>query len=88
MPTDLDAGDKKGAEYLSKLNLDLLERLQNSDEVYLSKAVIKGKFALRVSIVNFQTALADIEARLPVVVRMGKELDGTLRPEGFSASKP
>jgi hypothetical protein len=40
----------------------------------------------RVCIVNFRTSLADVEALLPLVVRMGNELDSTLRPGtlGFS----
>jgi aromatic-L-amino-acid decarboxylase len=42
--------------------------------------VIHRKFALRACIVNFRTSLADVEALLPLVVRLGTELDSTLRP--------
>jgi aromatic-L-amino-acid decarboxylase len=42
--------------------------------------VIRRKFALRVCIVNFRTSLADVEALLLLVVRLGNELDSTLRP--------
>jgi glutamate/tyrosine decarboxylase-like PLP-dependent enzyme len=80
VPTDLDSGDEKAASYLDELNLELLTRLQASGEAYLSNAVIRGKFALRACIVNFRTSLADIEALLPIVVRMGKALDLELRP--------
>jgi aromatic-L-amino-acid/L-tryptophan decarboxylase len=79
VPADLDTAEKKVAEYLDKLNLELLTRLQSSGEAYLSNAVIEGKFALRACIVNFRTSLADVEALLPIVVRMGRELDATLR---------
>jgi hypothetical protein len=58
----------------------LLTRLQASGEAYLSNAVVHGKFALRACIVNFRTSLGDIEALLPIIVRMGKELDLALRP--------
>jgi glutamate/tyrosine decarboxylase-like PLP-dependent enzyme len=80
VPTDLDASDPKTAAYLDKLNLELLTRLQASGEAYLSNAVVHGKFALRACIVNFRTSLGDIEALLPIIVRMGKELDLALRP--------
>jgi glutamate/tyrosine decarboxylase-like PLP-dependent enzyme len=83
VPTDLTSGDVKTASYLDELNLELLTRLQASGEAYLSNAVVHGKFALRACIVNFRTTLADIEALLPIVVRMGKALDLELRPHGL-----
>src|SRR6202167_3875347 len=79
VPTDLDSGDEQAANYLDELNLELLTRLQASGEAYLSNAVVHGKFVLRACIVNFRTSLADIEALLPIVVRMGKALDLEMR---------
>jgi aromatic-L-amino-acid/L-tryptophan decarboxylase len=79
VPTDLNSGDEKAANYLDELNLELLTRLQSSGEAYLSNAVVHGKFALRACIVNFRTSLADIEALLPIVVRLGKALDLEMR---------
>ena len=79
VPTDLNSGDEKAANYLDKLNLELLTRLQSSGEAYLSNAVVHGKFALRACIVNFRTSLADIEALLPIVVRIGKAVDLEMR---------
>ncbi len=79
VPRDIESGDEKRAAYLDKLNLELLTRLQQSGEAYLSNAVIHGKFALRACIVNFRTSLADVEALLPIVVRIGRELDAQLR---------
>jgi aromatic-L-amino-acid/L-tryptophan decarboxylase len=80
VPTDLDSGGEDADRYLDDLNRELLTRLQNSGEAYLSNAVINGKFALRVCIVNFRTTLADIEALPPLVVRIGREVDLELRP--------
>ena len=80
VPADIDSSDAKAASYLDKLNLELLTRIQNSGKAYLSNAVIHGKFALRVCIVNFRTSLADVEALLPIVTGMGNELDTELRP--------
>ena len=79
VPPDLNSGDEKAANYLDELNLELLTRLQSSGEAYLSNAVVHGKFALRACIVNFRTSLEDIEALLPIVVRIGKALDLEMR---------
>jgi aromatic-L-amino-acid decarboxylase len=79
-PPDLDSSDEQVEHYLDELNRELLTRLQNSGEAYLSNAVIHGKFVLRACIVNFRTSLADVEALLPLVVRMGSEVDSALRP--------
>ncbi len=62
----------------------MLTRLQNGGEAYLSNAVIGGKFALRACIVNFRTTLMDVEALLPLVVRIGKQVDGELRPPSLA----
>jgi glutamate/tyrosine decarboxylase-like PLP-dependent enzyme len=83
VPTDLKSAEEKGEEYLNQLNTELLTRLQNGGEVYLSNAVIEGKFALRACIVNFRTSIEDIEALPEIVLRTGREVDAELRPEGF-----
>jgi aromatic-L-amino-acid decarboxylase len=83
VPLGLDSREEKVEQYLDELNRELLTRLQNSGEAYLSNAVIHGKFALRACIVNFRTTLADVEALLPLVVRIGGELDLGLRPPGL-----
>jgi glutamate/tyrosine decarboxylase-like PLP-dependent enzyme len=80
VPQDLREGEAESAEYLNDLNRELLTRLQAGGEAYVSNAVIGGKFALRVCIVNFRTSSEDIEALLPLVVRLGREVDGVLRP--------
>lgn len=85
VPPDLDLGDDPVESYLDQLNRELLTRLQNGGEAYLSNALVHGKFALRACIVNFRTTLSDVEALLPIVVRMGADLDGTLRPPGLRA---
>jgi glutamate/tyrosine decarboxylase-like PLP-dependent enzyme len=83
VPTDLASDDEKAANYLDKLNLELLTRLQASGEAYLSNAVVHGRFALRACIVNFRTSLADVEALLPIVVRIGKAVDLELRQDNL-----
>jgi glutamate/tyrosine decarboxylase-like PLP-dependent enzyme len=81
VPRDLKKSDEKTEEYLNQLNTELLTRLQNSGEAYISNAVIDGRFALRACIVNFRTSLADIEALPEIVLRIGREVDAELRPE-------
>jgi glutamate/tyrosine decarboxylase-like PLP-dependent enzyme len=83
VPTDLDTDGEEAGRYLDELNREVLTRLQNSGEAYLSNAVIEGKFALRACIVNFRTSLADVEALLPLVVQIGKDVDVALRPKSL-----
>ncbi|MGC1424400.1 MAG: aspartate aminotransferase family protein, partial [Terracidiphilus sp.] len=84
VPRDLKRDDEQVESYLNDLNRELLTRLQQGGEAYLSNAVIGGKYALRACIVNFRTTLEDVEALLPIVVRIGNEVDGALRPAGLA----
>lgn len=86
VPTDLDRSGVDSQVYLDKLNRELLDLLQNSGEVYLSNAVIDGKFALRACIVNFRTSSDDVEALPSLVVRLGNDLDSQLRKELVSSA--
>jgi glutamate/tyrosine decarboxylase-like PLP-dependent enzyme len=93
VPPDLDRGSAEigweiGGEiesYLDQLNRELLTRLQNSGEAYLSNAIVHGKFALRACIVNFRTSAEDVRALPPLVVRIGKSVDAELRPQALRA---
>lgn len=87
IPPELRSGSENLEEYLNQLNTELLTRLQNSGEAYVSNAVIDSKFALRACIVNFRTSLADIEALPEIVVRLGREVDAALRPENIRDSR-
>jgi len=80
VPLDMKRDDRTVEDYLNDLNRELLTRLQQGGEAYLSNAVIGGKYALRACIVNFRTTLEDVEALLPIVVRIGNEVDRALRP--------
>src|SRR5262245_50108478 len=82
IPSDLKANSEEDEVYLNQLNTELLTRLQNSGEAYISNAVIDGKFVLRACIVNFRTTLEDIETLPEIVLRIGREVDAQLRPEG------
>ena len=74
-------GEPAVESYLNTLNEALIERIQNSGEVFVSNAVIRGRYVLRACIVNFHTAAADIDAIPEIVVRLGHETDDELGGE-------
>jgi aromatic-L-amino-acid decarboxylase len=78
-PADLQKETKTVEDYLDKLNRELLNQLQVGGEVFVSNAIINGKFVLRTCIVNFRTSKKDIEALPEIVIRIGKSVDETLR---------
>jgi aromatic-L-amino-acid decarboxylase len=53
--------------------------LYRSGEVFLSNALIEGKFALRLCGVNFRTSQEDIKALPGMISRLGREVDAQLR---------
>lgn len=66
--------------YLNQLNEQLLERIQKSGELFLSNALLNGKFALRMCIVNFRTTMADVRAIPEIVIRLGREVHSRSGP--------
>lgn len=88
VPADLrpEIGTERCEAYLNRLNQELLERIQRSGEAFVSNAVIRGCYALRACIVNFNTSAADMEALPGIVQRLGREVDAALRaPPEFAA---
>jgi aromatic-L-amino-acid decarboxylase len=82
VPHDLK-GSNEAEPYLNQLNSELLTRLQRSGKVFLSNAVVRGKFALRTCIVNFRTSLEDIKILPDLVMDMGRHLDADFRPSNL-----
>ena len=78
VPSDLK-NQPEAETYLNRLNSELLTKIQNSGEAFISNAVIHGKFALRACIVNFRTRMEDIEALPLLAARLGAEVDAQLR---------
>jgi aromatic-L-amino-acid decarboxylase len=64
---------------LDALNRELLDRLQRGGEVFVSNAVVGGRYALRACIVNFHTSRSDVEALPEIVARAGRKVDAELR---------
>lgn len=65
--------------HLDVLNRALLDRLQRGGELFLSNAVIGGRYLLRACIVNFHTDQIDVEAVPEIVARLGRRLHAELR---------
>jgi aromatic-L-amino-acid decarboxylase len=81
VPADLRArtGDERVAAHLDAVNKEILVRTQRAGEVFVSNAVVGGRYLLRACIVNFHTDAGDIDAALEVIVRVGREVDRSLR---------
>lgn len=83
VPLDLSNGQSGAETYLNELNEELLNRLQNGGEAFISNAVVEGKYLLRACIVNFRTTLPDVEALPEIVIRLGRALDSEIRPKSL-----
>lgn len=81
IPPDLKnrIGDVEIEEYLNRLNEELLGRLERSGELFVSNAIIEGKFLLRACIVNFRTMLNDVDALPGIIAEEGRKADSLLR---------
>ena len=82
VPADLAprVGEPAIAAYLDALNKELLDRLQRGGELFVSNAVVAGRYVLRACLVNFHTTEADIDAVPGIVVRVAHAVDGEMRP--------
>jgi aromatic-L-amino-acid decarboxylase len=67
-------GADERERYLNALNREVLDRLQRGGEVFVSNAVVGGRYALRACIVNFHTDVADVEALPEIVARIGRNV--------------
>ena len=67
-------GDPAVEQHLDTLNRTLLDRVQRGGEVFVSNAVVAGRYALRACIVNFHTMERDVEQTIDITVRLGREL--------------
>ena len=79
VPRDLRHDVTAHDAYLNRLNASVLEALQRGGEIFVSNAVIHGRYALRACIVNFHTRLEDVEAVQRVVAAHGARIDAHMR---------
>lgn len=83
IPPDLK-NNSTNETYLNTLNETLLNRLQSGGELFLSNAVVDGKYCLRGCIVNFRTSRNDIDEIIEIIAREGKKVHQTLQKPGDS----
>ncbi len=77
-----DSRDK----YLNELNEKLLNALQQGGEVFLSNAMVGGKYCLRACIVNFRTSKKDILETIDIIVREGRKMHQQLEKGSFEVA--
>jgi aromatic-L-amino-acid/L-tryptophan decarboxylase len=82
VPGDLKKrlGEDDVERHLDELNRALLDRIQRGGDVFVSNAVVSGRYVLRACIVNFHTRRADVEAVPELAARLGRALDRDSRP--------
>jgi glutamate/tyrosine decarboxylase-like PLP-dependent enzyme len=79
IPKDLaSTGDERDG-YLDTLNEALVNELQQGGELFLSNAIVSGRYHLRACIVNFRTTQKDIEESIGIIVRTGRRTHQALQ---------
>jgi glutamate/tyrosine decarboxylase-like PLP-dependent enzyme len=73
-------GDSAAEEYLNELNKALQARLEVGGEVFVSNAVLEGRYLLRACIVNFRTSTKDIAEIPGIISRYGLLVHQELKP--------
>ena len=73
IPKNLEDKGEKREAYLNTLNEELVNKLQQSGELFLSNAIVVNKYCLRACIVNFRTTKKDIEECIEIIVKEGRK---------------
>jgi aromatic-L-amino-acid/L-tryptophan decarboxylase len=68
-----------GSTYVDRLNTAIADAMVRSGRFFLTTTSVRGVIALRVSVCNHRTALADIEALYDALRATGRRLDRTMR---------
>lgn len=88
VPADLRdrLGEAEVEAYLSELNQAVQDRMDKEGRAFVSNAILDDRYLLRMCIVNFRTALGDVEALAEISAEAGRAVDGELRPAGLRRS--
>jgi glutamate/tyrosine decarboxylase-like PLP-dependent enzyme len=80
VPEDLHGEETaETEEYLNRLNESLLAEIQAGGQLFVSNAVVNGRYLLRACIVNFRTTETDIDELPDAIAEIGRRIDGRLR---------
>lgn len=83
-----EVGRPETEAYLNDLNREIQARLEREGELFVSNAVVGGRYLLRGCIVNFRTDEADVRAIPHVVARVGYEAHAVLRGVAGASTQP
>jgi aromatic-L-amino-acid/L-tryptophan decarboxylase len=81
VPRDLAAGDHEDEDYLRRLNVAIVLRIQAEGRAFVSHAFVGERFAIRFCNVNFRTTAEDVAMLPALVVEIGRQVDRELRHE-------
>jgi aromatic-L-amino-acid/L-tryptophan decarboxylase len=62
------------AEGLDDPNRERLSRIEKSGEAFVANAIVDGRGALRMCIVNFRGAEADVDAQPEIVLKRARQV--------------
>ncbi|MEO5617788.1 MAG: aminotransferase class V-fold PLP-dependent enzyme [Candidatus Eisenbacteria bacterium] len=81
VPADLRSriGEEAVERYLDDLNRALLDASQKAGQVFVSNAVVRGRYVLRGCVVNIHSTLSDVRAVPELLAPLGRRLDGEMR---------
>jgi glutamate/tyrosine decarboxylase-like PLP-dependent enzyme len=83
VPTELHGRTEEAdvAKYLNDLNSALVSNLQSSAELFVSNAVVNGKYVLRACITNWRTEEENVRAVPQIAARVGAQLHNHMRKQ-------
>ncbi len=81
IPLDHEHDSESEEVYLNTLNEALLNKLQQDGQVFLSNAIVLGKYCLRGCIVNFRTSKKDIEEIIEIIIKEGRKMHRKLQKQ-------
>lgn len=74
IPLNNNSSEEMTGEYINSINEKLLNKLQQGGKVFLSNAIVSGKYCLRACIVNFRTSKRDITEVIDIIVKAGRDV--------------
>ena len=83
VPRDLAArtNQHQVSRYLDHLNREVQDRMERGGQAFVSNAVLKDMYVLRMCVVNFRTTLEDVVALVDITTELGRQVDGEIRPK-------
>jgi len=87
VPLDLDRTHADTEACLDRLNSEVLSRLNIGGQVYLSNAIVDGKFALRACLMNPRTSQSDIRELPSLALQIGREIDAELKADALRTKR-